>query len=127
MEAICVDMYDGYINAAKEVFYNAALLVVDRFHVAKLYRSDLDRYRQKILKELNQDLSTAEYKRITGATKILRKNTECLTKQEKDIVNELFSYSPKLMEAYKLTINLTQIFSRVVMHLAGGVVQSAKP
>lgn len=111
VEAICVDMYTGYINAAKEVFKSSALIVIDRFHVAKLYRGELDKYRQKILKELKQELSVSEYKKITGATKILRKKNECLTKAEKKIVSELFSWTPNLMEAYCLAIKLTHIFN----------------
>jgi len=111
VEAICVDMYTGYINAAKEIFKNTALIVIDRFHVAKLYRGELDKYRQKILKELKQQLTVSEYKEITGATKILRKSNECLTKQEKEIVKELFSWSPDLMEAYRLAIKLTHVFN----------------
>jgi len=41
----------------------------------------------------------------------LKKSNECLTKKEKLIVNNLFSYSPELMEAYSKTIQLTQIFN----------------
>ena len=37
VKAICTDMYDGFVNAAKEVF-GRKVIVVDRFHVAKLYR-----------------------------------------------------------------------------------------
>jgi len=111
VDAICVDMYIGYINAAKEVFKNATLIVIDRFHVAKLYRGELDKYRQKILGELKQELSKSEYKEITGATKILRKSNECLTKKEKETLNELSSWSPDLMEAYRLVIKLTHVFN----------------
>jgi len=111
VEAICVDMYEGYVNAAKEVFKNAAVVVIDRFHVSKLYRGYLDKYRQKILGQLKRGLTNAQYEKIKGATRILRKNNECLTKKEKDIVDELFSYSPELMEAYRLAITLTQIFN----------------
>jgi len=111
VEAICVDMYAGYINAAKEVFINSALIVIDRFRVAKFYRGELDTYRQKILKELKQALSGSEYKKIIGATKLLRKKNECLTKTEKDIVSELFSWSPNLIEAYRLAIKLTHVFN----------------
>ncbi len=38
---VCCDMYDGYINAAKEVFGKSIPVVADRFHVAKLYRKGL--------------------------------------------------------------------------------------
>ncbi|QQS55444.1 MAG: transposase [Candidatus Competibacteraceae bacterium] len=34
---ICSDMHVGFINAAKEVFGKKVQVIVDRFHVAKLY------------------------------------------------------------------------------------------
>ncbi len=111
VEAVCVDMYQGYINAANEVFKDAALIVIDRYHVAKLYRGELDKYRQKIIGNLKKELSKAGYEKIKGATIILRKGNECLTKKEKEIVNGLFSYAPELMEAYTLAIKLTHIFN----------------
>jgi len=37
--AVCSDLYEGYINAAKEVFGANVIIVVDRFHIAKLYRN----------------------------------------------------------------------------------------
>lgn len=40
VKAVCTDMYDGFVQAAKEVFGSGAV-VVDRFHVAKLYRDPL--------------------------------------------------------------------------------------
>ena len=76
---VCVDMYDGYINAVKEVFKGKVMVVVDRFHVAKLYRAELDKFRQKTLKQLKQDLTTQQYEQIIGATRILRRANECLT------------------------------------------------
>ena len=109
--AVCVDMYEGYINAVKEVFKNKVMIVVDRYHVAKLYRGELDKFRQKILKQLKQELTEQEYKQIIGATRILRRANECLTDDEKRIVNLVFSYSPELMEAYSLAIKLTQTFN----------------
>ena len=109
--AVCVDMYEGYINAVKEVFKDKVMVVVDRYHVAKLYRRELDKFRQKILKQLKQELTEQEYKQIIGATKILRRAYECLTDDEKRIVSLVFSYSPELMEAYSLAIKLTQTFN----------------
>jgi len=34
-------MYDGFINAAKEVFGSDIPVVADRYHVSKLYRKSL--------------------------------------------------------------------------------------
>ena len=109
--AVCVDMYEGYINAVKEVFKDKVMVVVDRYHVAKLYRRELDKFKQKILNQLKQELTEQEYKQIIGATKILRRAYECLTDDEKRIVSLVFSYSPELMEAYSLAIKLTQTFN----------------
>lgn len=111
VEAICTDMYDGYVNAAREVFRNKAIVVIDRFHVAKLYRKSLDKFRQKVLPELKQTLTEKEYEKLKGAMHILRKGNECNRKKEKDIINELFSHSEELMEAYSLGVKLTQIFN----------------
>ena len=49
---VCSDMYDGYINAAKEVFGNKIKVVIDRFHIAKNYRSCVDTLRKQELKRL---------------------------------------------------------------------------
>jgi transposase len=87
------------------------MIVVDRFHVAKLYRAELDKFRQKTLKQLKQELTTRQYDQIIGATRILRRANECLTEDEKKIVTLLFSYAPELMEAYALAIKLTQTFN----------------
>lgn len=64
--AVCTDMCDSYVNAAKEIFRNKMIVVIDRFHVAKLYRKCLDKYRQKILSELKRSLTTREYEKLKG-------------------------------------------------------------
>ena len=51
VEAVCTDMYDGYVNAARQVFRNKIIVVIDRFHIAKLYRKCLDKFRQKVLSD----------------------------------------------------------------------------
>jgi len=109
--AICTDMYDGYINAAKSVFKKQTIVVIDRFHIAKQYRGELDKYRQKILKQLKNELPHHEYEKLKGAMHILRRNNECLSKRDKVILNNLFSHSPELAQAYKLAIKLTQILN----------------
>lgn len=111
VDAICTDMYAGYVQAAREVFKKKTIIVMDRFHVAKLYRGELDKFRQKILRQLKQELSIEDYEKLKGAIHILRRNNECLSKEEKAILNALFSHSPELVEAYRLAIKLTHIFN----------------
>ena len=52
---VCTEMYEGFVNAAKEVCGKRVKIVIDRFHVAKLYRRGLDRLRQHELKRLKQE------------------------------------------------------------------------
>jgi len=61
---VCSDMYDGYINAAKEVFGNKIKVVIDRFH------------RRQELKRLKKELNETDYAKLKGAMWALRKNKE---------------------------------------------------
>lgn len=109
--AVCCDMYDGYINAAREVFGSSVPIVVDRFHIAKLYRKSLLSLRKKELKRLRKELRVEEYKLLQPAISILVKQQECYTRQDKIKLALLFKYSPALKAAYKLARQLTSIFN----------------
>jgi transposase len=103
-------MYEGFVNAAKEVFGKRVKIVIDRFHVAKLYRSGLDNLRKQELKRLKQELSEEEYGQLKGAMWALRKPKEQLTDEENDVLVCLFGYSSCLKLAYELCGGLTAIF-----------------
>ncbi len=107
---VCTDMYDGYVNAAIEVF-GEQKVVIDRFHVSKNYRKPLDLLRVKELKRLKSELSAEEYAELKGVTWILRRNHECQTAKEKKQLAKLYEHSPILKEAYSLAIQLTQVFN----------------
>lgn len=109
--AICSDMYDGYVNAAKEVFGETVPIVVDRFHVAKLYRKSIVTLRKKELARLRKELPEDEYKSLKPAIAILVKKQECYSKKEKKQLEWLFQFSPLLKIAYRLTRQLTAIFN----------------
>jgi transposase len=111
VKSVCTDMYDGFINAAKEVFGKRTRIVVDRFHVAKLYRKGLDTLRIKELKRLKEELSEEEYAELKGAMWVLRKKKEDLTAENKALLKLLFGYSPSLKTAYQLRNDLTKIFN----------------
>lgn len=72
IKAVCSDMYFGFINAAKKVL--KVKVVIDRFHVAQLYRKSLDSLRQSEMKRLKKELPTSEYNKLKNAMWILRKN-----------------------------------------------------
>ena len=109
IEEVCSDMHDGYVNATQEQLPRAKI-IIDRFHVAKAYRACADRMRQQELKRLKQTLSKEEYQQIKGAMWPFRKSAVNLTDEEWELLQRLFSYSPKLEQAYILREELTAIF-----------------
>jgi len=110
IQYVCSDMYDGYINAAKEVFGKRVHIVADRFHVAKLYRGGFETLRRKEFGRLKKELSDKDYKELKGAMWILRKKEEDLTKEDKEVLDKIFTYSPSLKNAYFFRDELTAIF-----------------
>lgn len=110
LKAVCSDLYDGYINAAKEVFGKGVRVIADRFHVAKLYRRSLDELRKKELRRLKKSLPEHEYHKLNGAMWLLRKNKQALTAQDLEVLACLFKHSPDLELAYQLCHELTDIF-----------------
>jgi transposase len=56
IQSVCTDLYEGYLQATQEVLPNARR-VIDRFHVAKLYRTAADALRNTELTRLNKVLS----------------------------------------------------------------------
>jgi len=114
IRGVCSDMYEGFINAAKEVFGKKTKIIIDRFHVAKLYRKKLEEIRKKEMKRLKKELSEKEYKKLKGAMWAVRKAPENLSDQEKEILAILFKYSPMLELAYNLCNQLTEIFEEKI-------------
>jgi len=110
VQAVCCDLYKGYINACKEVFKNKVPVVADRFHVRKLYRKSLVALRKSELKRLRKELTEKEYARLKSAIAILRKQKDYITVDEKPIVAKFFKLTPKLKKAYKFSRMLSGIF-----------------
>lgn len=111
---VCCDMYDGFINAAKEVFGAKIKIVIDRFHVAKKYRDAIESVRKKEMKRLNEELSKEEYQKLKNVMWLLRKKYNELDNEEKETLNLLFKYSPLIKKAYHFRNKLTKIFNQKV-------------
>lgn len=109
IKEVCTDLYEGFINAAKEVLPDAKV-VGDRFHVTKLYRAALDDLRKKEMKELKDILDKQEYAGLKGVLWALRKKPENLEPEEQEVLELLFKCSRDLRKAYALREKLTQIF-----------------
>jgi len=107
-------MYDGFINAAKEVFGKKTKVVIDRFHVAKQYRSSFDDLRKKELYRLKKELDDDEYKKLKNIMWIVRKKACDLKDTELVTLKLLFKHSPILELAYFLRNELTGIFDEKI-------------
>jgi transposase len=111
IERACTDMYAGFVRAIEEELPWVEI-VIDRFHVARAYRDCADIVRKKELKRLKGQLPKAEYAGITGAMWPFRKRPGELEPQEWDLLERLFTYSPKIEAAYHLREDLTDLFER---------------
>lgn len=114
IDAVCSDMWEGYVNAAKE-FSQAhddveIDIVIDRFHVAKNYRDGVDKLRQKEGKRLKKELPPEQYDELKGVMWVARKNNADLNDDQRQQLRRFFDYSPNFKLAYTLREELTAIF-----------------
>ena len=110
VKTVCTDMYDGFVQSAIEVFGEKAV-VIDRYHVSKLYRKPLDKLRIQEMQRLKKELSQEKYAELEGLMWILRKNHECLNEADKRKLKKLYIYSPKLKQAHNFALKLTHVFN----------------
>jgi transposase len=108
IRTVGTDMDEGFIHAVKEVL-GKAQVVVDRYHVAKLYRAGADRLRKQELRWLKQELPKEDYAKIKGAMWPFRKNAADLEEEERALLKRLFAYSPDLERAYGYREQLTAL------------------
>lgn len=109
--AVCTDMCDGFINAAKEALGKRISIIVDRFHVAQLYRKCLVSLRKRELKRLKKILSEEAYRALKPAIALFCHSKEFMTQEEKKIVAPLFVHAPLLKIAYQFCCQLTGIYN----------------
>lgn len=105
----CCDLYDSYLQAARASLPHARL-VIDRFHVARLYRDAADSLRKTEMKRLKRTLSAETYRTLKGALWAFRKRHNELRPDERAVLDRLFALSPSLKKAYTLREDLTGIF-----------------
>jgi transposase len=110
VKAVCTDMHDGFVNAAINIFGDK-VVVIDRYHVTKLYREPLDKLRIREMKGLKKELPAEEYAKLEGVMWALRKKYECLTEAEKSTLTTLYEHSPLLEKAHIYALKLTHIFN----------------
>ncbi|MBX3086056.1 MAG: ISL3 family transposase [Anaerolineae bacterium] len=109
IENVCSDLYEGYLQAAQSALPRARR-VIDRFHIAKLYRAAADKVRKAELRRLKQTLPAQQYQTLKGSLWVFRKTTDALNEEERQVLDRLFALSSKLKTAYTLREELTTIF-----------------
>jgi transposase len=111
IECACTDMYEGFVSAIEEEVPWAEI-VIDRFHVARAYRDCADTVRKQELKRLKRARPKAEYAALQGAMWPFRKRPVELKPHEWELLERVFTYSPKIEAAYNLREDLTELFER---------------
>jgi len=109
IQRVCSDMYEGYINAAKEAFPDVAV-VIDRFHVAKHYNKGVDELRQSTLRTLKKHLPEEQYAKLKGLMWPFRRHAWDLNDAQQEQLAELFLYAPELKQAWLLRHELFLIY-----------------
>jgi transposase len=89
VNSVCTDMCDSFVQSACEIF-GERVVVIDRYHVSKLYREPLDQLRIYEMKRLKSILPHEEYTKLENMMWIVRKKHECLSQIEKDQLNLLY-------------------------------------
>jgi len=85
IELFCSDMWEGYLNAAKDVFPNATL-VADRFHFFTYLQKAVDQSRKYFRRKYKEQ---AELKSVKW---LLLKNPQQLSPPQKQQLQELFDF-----------------------------------
>jgi transposase len=75
---VTTDMWEGYVQAAREVFGEGVRVTIDRFHVMKNFQEHLTAARREIQRQLPRD----EAKALKGTRWLWLTNAENLTEQE---------------------------------------------
>jgi len=108
--SVSSDFYDGFLNAAKEVLGSGVRIVIDRFHIAKLYRSVVDSVRKEEIRRLKKILSKEEYKELKGLMWAIRIPKVKLSDKYIAVLKKAFKHAPKLKKVYDLSNKLSKIF-----------------
>ena len=111
VERACTAMYEGVVSAL-DADVPWAEIVIERFPVARAYRDCADPVRKKEGKRLTRALPKAAYTELQGAMWPFRQRPADLKPPEWDLLERVFTASPKLEAADHLREDLTEVFER---------------
>lgn len=106
VEEVTTDMWEAYVNAAKEVFGKTVRVTIDRFHVMKNLQEQLTKARR----EIQRDLSEADREELKGSRWLWLKNHESLSPEEQQTLKTLCQKFPRLAQLRAQRDRLREIF-----------------
>lgn len=106
VEEVTTDMWEAYVNAAKEVFGKTVRVTIDRFHVMKNLQEQLTKARR----EIQRDLPDEERERLKGSRWLWLKNEESLSPEEKQDLERLCRRFPRLGQIRAQRDGLRRLF-----------------
>jgi transposase len=109
IHTVCTDMWEGYVNAVQEVLPDA-LIVIDRFHVARHYRDAVDTLRKQEVRRLRATLPDEMQDELKHILWPSRKRPADLDDEERARLERFVVHSPALQQAITLREELTTIF-----------------
>jgi transposase len=107
VEEVTTDMWDAYVEAAREAFGDAVVITIDRFHVMKNFQECLTGARR----ELQRKLSEAERQQLKGSRWLWVTNRENLTPQKRQDLEALKHQFPELGKLADQRESLRAIFN----------------
>jgi transposase len=106
VEEVTCDMWEGYSNAALEVFGTDHRVTIDRFHVMKNLQEQLTKARREIQRGLSKD----EAKDLKGSRWLWVKNWDNLTSEEQQELEVLKKRFPALKQLAEQRDSLRALF-----------------
>lgn len=109
VEEVTTDMWDGYVEAAREAFGTEIRITIDRFHVMKNFQDRLTGARR----ELQNALGAEAKRRLKGSRWWWVTNAENLREKDREAFAQLRSEFPKLSALWDQREHLRAIFEDI--------------
>lgn len=106
LEEVTTDMWDGYVEAAKEVFGPRVRITIDRFHVMQNFQENLNQARRQIQKQLPPEAAAA----LKGTRWLWLTNPENLEEDARRQLAQLQQQFPTLAALSRQRESLRQVF-----------------
>ncbi len=106
LQEVTCDMWDGYVEATKQVFGAAVRITIDRFHVMKNFQDGLTGARREIQRRLDKE----QAKELKGSRWLWVSNLENLTAEQRQELESLKRKFPELGRLADHREALRQIF-----------------